>query len=188
MKDVTTSNFGLLIAYLLPGFTVLWGISYLVPSVQVWLGVVPSTAPTVGGFLYITIASIGAGMIVSTLRWLIIDTIHHWTGICPGDWDFAQLQSNVAAFDVLGENHYRYYQFYGNGAIALPFLYIARWFSTHNFWPPPLGWGLLGVLGLEILLFAGSRDTIRKYYSRLSVLLGNRNVPSSSQESAGKIP
>ncbi|MGA2796867.1 MAG: hypothetical protein ABSE63_04760 [Thermoguttaceae bacterium] len=174
MKDVTTSNFGLLIAYLLPGFVVLWGMSYLVPPTKVWLGTAPSTAPTVGGFLYITIAAVGAGMIASTLRWLIIDTFHHWTGVQPGKWDFTQLQNNVTAFDVLGENHYRYYQFYGSSSIALPFWYVARWISTNTFWPPPLGWGLVGILALEVLLLAGSRDTLRKYYGRMSVLLRNK--------------
>jgi hypothetical protein len=180
VKDLTTSNFGLLIAYLLPGFTALWGISYLAEPVRVWLGTAPSTAPTIGGFLYITIASVGAGMVVSTLRWLVIDTWHYWAGIRPGNWDFTQLQCNVTAFDVLGENHYRYYQFYGNTAIALPFWYTARWIST-RFWPPPFGWGLLAVLVVELLLLAGSRDTLRKYYGRVSILLAARATPVSHQ-------
>jgi hypothetical protein len=174
MKDVTTSNFGLLIAYLLPGFTVVWGISYLVPPVRVWLGAVPATSPTVGGFLYITLASVGSGMIVSTIRWAIIDTIHYWTGIRPSPWDFTQLQNNVAAYDLLRNIHYAYYQFYGNGAVALSIWYAACWISLQRLWPPPWGWGILGVIGLELLFFAGSRDTFRKYHRGVGIMLGGR--------------
>jgi len=150
MKDVTTANFGLLIAYLLPGFTVVWGISYLSEPVRAWLGTGSSSVPTVGGFFYITIASVGAGMIVSTLRWLILDTIHHVTGVPRPQWDFSRLQQNVAAFDVLGENYYRYYQFHGGMAIALPFWYAANW-TNSGLWPPPFGRGSFGIVLLELI-------------------------------------
>jgi hypothetical protein len=37
MTEMSQKNFGLLIAYLLPGFVVLWGISFFSPTVQSWL-------------------------------------------------------------------------------------------------------------------------------------------------------
>lgn len=112
MSDVTRSNFGLLIAYLLPGFTLLWGLRELSPTVEQWLGSTPHDAPSIAGFLYGTLASVAAGLTVSTLRWLLIDTIHHRTGVPLPDWNFAGLRDRVAGFDVLIEIHYRYYQFY----------------------------------------------------------------------------
>lgn len=172
MQTVTSQNFGLLIAYLLPGFVALSGVAEYSPTLRLWLGRVPQDAPSIGGFLYATLASIGAGLIVSTVRWLVIDTLHHWTGVRRGNWDFSRLQENVAAFDVLGENHYRYYQAYGNGAVAVAFWYLARW-TAAGLWSPPLGWGAIGVLLLEVLLLAGSRDTIRRYYDRMSKLLSS---------------
>ena len=186
MNDVTTKNFGLLIAYILPGFTALVGMSYLAEPVRIWLGTTPSNLPTVGGFLYVTVGSIGAGLIASTVRWLILDTVHHWTGVRRGNWDFAQLQSNATAFDVLGENHYRYYQFYGNTAVALPFWYVAKWVATGTRFPP-LGYGSLVVASIELLLLAGSRDTLQKYYDRVSVVLRANSRPpaTSTARSAG---
>src|SRR6266511_2637234 len=98
MQSVTNDNFGLLIAYMIPGLIVVWGVGYVSPTVANWLGAAPPDAPTVGGFLYITIASVAAGLIVSAVRWLLIDTLHHWTGIRPPDWDFARLSSQMTPF------------------------------------------------------------------------------------------
>jgi len=173
VRRISTNNFGLLIAYLLPGFTCLWGLSYISETVRSWLGTPPTNAPTVGGFLYITLASIAAGLTVSTVRWAVIDTIHHWTGVPRPKWDFSRLEQNVASFDVLGENHYRYHQFYGGMAIAIPFLYAAKCIAD-GFWPPPFGWASPGVLFIEVLFLAGSRDTYRKYVYRGNMLLGEK--------------
>lgn len=176
MRSISTNNFGLLIAYLLPGFTCLWGLSYVSETVRSWLGAPPTNAPTVGGFLYITLASVAAGLTVSTVRWAVIDTIHHWTGVPRPKWDFSRLEENIASFDVLGENHYRYYQAYGGMVIAVPFLYVAKCIAD-GFWPPPFGWGGLGFLVLEVLFFAGARDTYRKYVLRGDMLLGEKTRP-----------
>ena len=54
-----------------------------------------------GGFLYITIASVSAGLIVSTVRWAVVDALHALTGIRQPSWDFASLRDNVAAYDKL---------------------------------------------------------------------------------------
>ena len=97
MKELSDKNFGLLIAYLLPGFTAVWGMSYLSPTVHAWLGEASPDGPTVGGFLYVTLGSVAAGLTVSTVRWAVIDTFHHWTGLNQPQWDFAKLQANIAA-------------------------------------------------------------------------------------------
>jgi len=183
MRGVSTNNFGLLIAYLLPGFTCLWGLSAVSETMRSWLGTPPTNAPTVGGFLYVTLASVAAGLTVSTVRWALIDATHHWTGIPRPKWDFSRLEQNVASFDVLGENHYRYYQFYGAMAIAVAFVYAAQCIAD-GFWPPPFGWGALGVLFIEVLFFAGSRDTYRKYILRGNSLLGKKTQSQVSMHTA----
>ena len=171
MKEVSSSNFGLLIAFLLPGFVVLWGASYFSETIALWLSGSGAT-PTVGGFMYVTLASVAAGVTVSTVRWAVIDTIHRWTGLPQPHWDFSRLQDNVAAYNVLNEIHYKFYQFHGNLLIALFFVYVAR--RVHfGFLAEPLGWVDLGCLLLSVILFVGSRDTLRKYYVRVSQLLGS---------------
>ncbi len=175
MKEISFSNFGLVIAFLLPGFTALWGVSYFSETIRQWLSATDATTPTVGGFMYVTLASIAAGVTVSTVRWAIIDTIHRWTGLPQPRWDFAHLQDNVEAYKVLNEVHYKFYQFHGNMLVALAFLYLAR--RTHSgFFAMPLGWTDFGFLALSAILFAGSRDTLRKYFSRVSRLLGIESI------------
>ncbi|MFN0196057.1 MAG: hypothetical protein ACKVT0_04885 [Planctomycetaceae bacterium] len=175
MKEVSSSNFGLLIAYLVPGFMVLWGMSYFSETIRSWLSASGTMTPTVGGFMYVTLASVAAGVTVSTVRWAVIDTIHHWTGLPQPVWDFSRLQDNVEAYNVINEIHYKYYQFHGNALLALFFVYVARRLHL-GFFTAPLGWFDTGFVLLSVILFVGSRDTLHKYHSRVNDLLANKSV------------
>lgn len=176
MRDVTSENFGLLIAYLLPGFVTLWGARPILPGVEAWLATAPGTAPTVGGFLYGTLGSVAAGMFVSALRWAILDTLHHRTGIPPPPWDFARFPPNAAAFDSLVQDHYRYYQHYSHMLIALGIAYAARAWAG-GFLLGQGGWADLGFLLVAGVLYLGSRDALHKYYQRTASVLGCAPVP-----------
>ena len=132
VKDVTSQNFGLLIAYLIPGLTVLWGISHVSETVTYWLNAAPGSAATVGGFLYGTIASIGIGLTLSTLRWAIIDPIHHKTGIPVPPDDFSNLDATLPAFQYIVGSHYDYYKFYSNQSLALIAGRVAGWIEQHE--------------------------------------------------------
>ena len=174
MSTLSNQNFGLIIAYLLPGFVALWGVSYFSPSVASWIVVSQQDAPTVAGFMYVTLASLAAGVTVSAVRWALIDHLHHATGIVPPAWKFAHLEGKLQGYLTLIENHYRYYQFYSNMFIAAAFAFWARLFSEG-----PAVTGCLaatcGFLALEMILFAGSRDTLHKYYSRTQQLLNSQH-------------
>ena len=113
MTDVDLNNFGVLIAYLTPGLVALLGMAPYSATLRSWLGIQTTVAPTIGGVLYVTLAALALGMTVSVIRWLVLDWLHHHTGIRPPEWDFSALQDNLDAFLALVENHYRYYQFYG---------------------------------------------------------------------------
>lgn len=173
VKESSVTNFGLLIAFLLPGFVALWGISHVSDPVRSWFGASPGEAPTVGGFFYVTLASIVAGMAASTVRWMTIDTIHHVTGVPRPSWDFSRLQENVAAFDMLNELYYRYYQFYANMVVAILVTVLLRHVAA-----PAHALELDAIDGaaalLTLVFFAGSRDSLRKYYRRGEQLLGRR--------------
>ena len=170
MKELSSKNFGLLIAYLLPGFVALLGVSYFSATVRGLLTITEATtAPTVGGFLYLTLASVAAGLTASTVRWAVIDTLHHRTGIRPPGWDFGRLQEHVEAYIILVENHYRFFQFYANMLMSLVFTWACRRAALS----PPLGWFDLAFGLLVVILFAGSRDALAKYYTRGLCLLGN---------------
>ncbi|MDB5343252.1 MAG: hypothetical protein JWP89_1629 [Schlesneria sp.] len=170
MQDVTRDNFGLLIAYILPGFVVLWGVCTFSATVRGWVGVSSAQSPTVGGFLYVTVAAVAVGMVVSTIRWLIVDRLHQLTGIPLPKWNFTRLGDNLSAFDLLVDSHYRFYQFHANMLVAVAFTFFAYATTT----------GLRGQVDLilvgsfvivEVILWVGSRDTLRKYYERTYALM-----------------
>lgn len=173
VSTLSNQNFGLLIAYVVPGFVALWGVSYLSPTVESWINGCQQGSPTVGGLMYVTLASLAAGMTVSTVRWAVIDQLHHATGIVPPAWKFAHLEDKLQGYLTLIENHYRYYQCHSNLLVAVAFCYGARVFCKGTPLPHPLG-ASLGFLVLEAILLAGSRNALAKYYSRTQQLLNTR--------------
>jgi len=175
MSTLSSQNFGLIIAYLLPGFVALWGVSYFSPTVEGWIAASQQDLPTVAGFMYVTLASLAAGVTVSAVRWAIIDHLHHATGIVPPAWRFAHLEGKLQGYLTLIENHYRYYQFYANMFIAAAFAFSARLFVEGPAFPRPVA-AMCGFLILEMILFAGSRDTLHKYYSRTQQLLNSHHT------------
>jgi hypothetical protein len=171
MKDLSEKNFGLLIAYIVPGAIVLVGLAAFIPTVQAWL-INPSKAtPSIGGFLFVTLASVAAGMTASAVRWATVDRLHHWTGIEKPVWDDSKLFERLEAFEALVEAHYRYYQFHSNTLVAMLFSYAAWRPSLGN---RPLG-SDLGIVLLSAIFYAVSRDNLRRYYGRAAVLLGTLN-------------
>jgi hypothetical protein len=171
MRDITRDNFGLLIAYLLPGFVALWGAAYHVEAVQSWLRSTPPDAPTVGGFLYATLASTALGLVLSAVRWAVIDRILARLGVRQPNWDFDQFSERLAAYELLVAHHYRYYQFYANLLVALLCTYLSRLLVLKT-WHGREAWLALGLLLVEGVLFVGAWDTLRKYYVRTGALLG----------------
>ena len=184
VTELSQKNFGLLIAYVIPGFVALWGISHFSSTVASWITSSQRSTPTIGGFLYVTLASLAAGLIVSAVRWALVDTLHHATGVRPPKWDFAYLDDRLDGFSALVDNHYRYYQFYGNMCVAVAFNY-RTWLTLQGQKIWNVDWTTVCFIVLELILIAGSRDALRKYYARAGRVLKRpekltiyRNVPS----------
>ena len=172
MERLTERNFGLVIAFVLPGLVALWGVSFFSPTVALWLRVAPSGSPSVAGFLFVTLASLAAGLVVSAVRWALIDAVHHVTGVQPPPWDFGRLDEQLPIFLAVVENHYRFYQFYANMFIAVAFTY-RLYLLAHGRSAFFLSGEVFAFLILEVVLFAGSRDALSKYYARTGRLLGH---------------
>lgn len=170
MAETSSRQFGLIVAYLLPGFIGLAGLSPLFPAVQDWLQPVKEGAFGFGPPIYAILSAIAVGMIVSCMRWLIIDHLHHWTGIRRPEWNDSALDRCLDAFNYIVEAHYRYYQFYANTLVALLLAYGMNRLGGKL---PLLDMGTdLGVFLLCAVLFVGSRDALAKYYLRTGRLIG----------------
>jgi hypothetical protein len=166
--DILSRQFGLVIAYLLPGFVALIGIAPLSPTVAGWLHA--DQTASFGAPVYALLAATASGMVVSCFRWFFVDWVHLLTGVTPPVFDARALDAHPAAFNLLVESHYRYYQFYANTLVAVVWTYsIHRWLRTDLLMS--LGTNL-AVLILCAVLFAGSRDALTKYRNRSSQLVG----------------
>jgi hypothetical protein len=168
--DTIPKHFGLVVAYLLPGFIGLAGVVPLSSMVAEWLRPVEGGEWGLGPTVYVLMTAITVGMIISCFRWVIIDHMLRWTGVVAPRWDFRLLATRVGALDYLVDGHYRYYQFYANTLMAVLWAYpIHRFFGTSQF----LSLGTdLGALILCAVLFAGARDTLANYYLRAGQLIG----------------
>jgi hypothetical protein len=167
----TTSNwqFGLIVAYVLPGFIGLAGIAPIVPGIAAWLSPSPQGIG-IGPPAYALLAAAGIGMILGCFRWLSLDQIHLHTGIVRPEWNESELAANLGAFDYLVQNHFRYYEFCGNTLMALVFAYGLNRFSGRF---PFLNIATdVGMVVIVAVLFAASRDALAKYYSRTARLVG----------------
>jgi len=169
VQAVSNDNFGPLIAYLVPGATVLVGFSEFMPVLRTWFATEPANAPTIGGFLYLTLASLAVGMVLNAVRWVVVDTLHRRTGLKVPPLDFSRLGRNVDGLNLLIEIHYQHYQFYGNMLIASAVAYGC--YRTKLGGILPLGWPDIAFVAAEVVFLITSRDTLQKYYTRAHQLL-----------------
>jgi hypothetical protein len=132
MKDITTTSFGLIIAYLLPGFVGLYGMSFWFSGLRQVYSAFLTAQSTVGLFLLVVVAALVAGLVVNSLRWAIYES---WRcdGLSPDE--LAKLGADekiLNAYLQRIDENFRYYQFSAGFSIGLPILY-AGWLSTS--WP-----------------------------------------------------
>ncbi len=180
MNDLTRRNFGLLIAYVLPGFVILFGVSLVSPTAKAWLTAAQAaTGPSVGGFLDAFLFSVAAGVTVSAFRWLFLDRLHQTTGIRKPQLDLRKLEDRRHSFERVVEDHYRYYEFYGGMLIAGLFSY-SLWRARQT----GLSLGIYDFLFLtiEIVFAMASRDALRNYYGRAARVLGTLDSEVSIDE------
>jgi hypothetical protein len=178
MNESLERSFGLVIAYVLPGFACLWGASNLSPLFSHWLAIEPQADPTIASFLYTLLASLAAGLTVSAVRWAAIDALHHRTGVPYPDPDFSKLQEHLEGFKLSIELYYRYYQFYANMFVAIVFAVACRILANGALRITTA----LAIAVLEGVLLIASRDSLGRYYTRIGQLLGVRRHQSSDDD------
>src|SRR5205085_10095841 len=93
MTGTSNPQFGLMIAYVLPGFIGLAGLAPLFPAVARWLRPVGSQGDLgLGAPLYAVLAATAVGLVLSCFRWLLLDHVHRWSGVMRPTWDDSQLE------------------------------------------------------------------------------------------------
>ena len=165
-KD-SSEYFGYVIAFVLPGFLALWVVSHFDPVSAGWLGTLATKDLTVGAFLFAGLASLGLGMFLGGARWLVFDLCLMPLLRVPDSkpLDQAKRKDLEAPYRAIIEDHYRFYQFYANSAVALALAALVLWSRL------PAG-ALVLLLGTEAVLIVSARDALKKHRTKVEQLLG----------------
>lgn len=172
MKDITTTSFGLVIAYLLPGFLGLYSLSFWSLGLRKMFGAFLTAQSTVGLFLLVVVAALVVGLLVNSLRWAIYESWRR-DGLKPDE--LAKLGTNPAmlpAYLQRIDENFRYHQFSGGASVVLPILYLG-WLSTS--WTSlgcylKLG-SLLAVLIIELVTICVAVTGYRRYLNGSRMIL-----------------
>jgi hypothetical protein len=195
VKDVTSTSFGLIIAYLLPGLTGLYSLSFWFPRVQDLFSKFGSSESNVGLFLLVLLASIIASLQISVLRyWIFERCICHKIKLDPALLRNLGNKDKHTAFRTVIDEQYRYHQFWGGMfVVQAPLFYgwitTTSWIATAtftNFWSIAALWGSAALV--ELATFFAAKEAWERYVKRAhSVLIGDSNAervpPPPSQES-----
>jgi hypothetical protein len=132
IKDVTSTTFGLIIAYLLPGLTAFYGLSFFSARVTNWFDLIFGGSASGGLILFVIFGAIAIGLQLSVVRWLIFEEF-----LCRDcRFDAAALAGiadagRFAAYRLLIDEQYRYHQFWGAMSFAQLMLF-GGWIGTQE--------------------------------------------------------
>jgi hypothetical protein len=120
VKDVSSTTFGFVIAFLLPGFAGLFGISFFAPPVNQLFAQFVKAESNVGRFLLVILCSLVVGLEISGIRWVLFEEL-----LCrkykrdSSKYRHLADASKLSAFRAAVDEHYRYHQFWGGIRLLL---------------------------------------------------------------------
>ena len=179
MKDLSSTSFGYLIAFLLPGLLGLYALSYWVPQVKDQLQPFLSATATVGPSLTLLLIAVGAGLVVSAVRNFVL--VKFWSEFVlkkpalRADLYRVLNAEKLAVHKALAEEHYRYHQFYGGCFVALAVMFagvLYGWFIQGTPRPSYLGITayVVAFLLTEVVLERSAMDCNCKYVDKCNTL------------------
>ena len=181
-------DFGLIIAYVVPGVIVLYGLSFISPRLrELWKGT--GVAPTIGGAVLVMLIALVFGRVLSIVRIALMDStfgvalpftdcrqVPHRGAIMSVEPDYRQLidGGRREAFKLAIANEQRPHQFAGNTAIAV--------LMATGCWIVSLNRGdrrrfrvfaaCIGVGGLALVLYAGARASHYRFVRAIAAVNG----------------
>jgi hypothetical protein len=168
MHDTFSRSFGIVIAFLLPGIVGLYAASFFSPEIDNWFKVAATQDSSFGGFSFVILGSLGVGIFVSGVRWLLIDRLFPK----PPRLDHAQRRDTDTehVYQDIRSQHYHFYQFYSNTLCALVLLYLSWLAASH----PPMKravWMFAALVIVNGVLFVSARDALQKFDAKVAKLL-----------------
>src|SRR5271166_2720866 len=171
MKDIPGVNFGVLIAFWLPGFLFLRGLSYSWPEIATWLPKSGGEAATVGGFLNVSLASLAVGLLINAIRWAIVqEVLLYGVGrLQRRTINYHKLTNKdvYTAFQGAIENNYRYYQYYANAFVA-----IVAAFTSYAVYHVASLWTWVLAISIAIILLIAAYNELNVFNQRAAEITG----------------
>jgi hypothetical protein len=197
---VTSTAFGLLIAYLLPGLISLYGLSFWSSTVGMLFSTFLTTQSNAALFILVLLAALIAGLFAGLIRWLLLDmllcrwlfrrerVLFPFTRLRspalapPSSADYPNLAKGetLLAYRAFIDETYRYYQFWGATAIAMPVLLLG-WLRSQAISGSQLCL-LLGLLFLaEIAILVKALESwVNVARGHAAILKGGEDASSSN--------
>lgn len=174
VKDLTSTSFGYIIAFLLPGLLGLYALTYWFSPAGQIISPVLKADTTVGPSVILLLIALAVGLCVSALRFFLFEKLLCRNHKFPPDM-FSKLaaEGRLSSFKSVVDEHYRYHQFYGGCAVAILILYTG-WFR-HAIDDIDLRFVLVSVaFGLfELLLIVTGKDAFVRYVQRGTIIVNS---------------
>jgi hypothetical protein len=162
-KDVTSTTFGLLIAYLLPGLTGLYSMSFVSERIAGWFNAIFAGEAPAALSVMLMFAAIVIGLQLSVARTLLYECV-----ICrdcrfdPLSLKAISQDGKFAAFRMLIDEQYRYHQFWGAMSFVQPLLFYG-WISTQGGRRLPSWVAIVIALVCEAATIYAAIESLKRY-------------------------
>jgi hypothetical protein len=187
MKDVTTTSFGLLMAYLFPGVAALccvafwWSPSPIDDLFKAFL----KSQSNFGSFLFVVVVALLVGLQLNALRWFIYEKRAGLGYVLTAkDWVALADKDRLIAVKTTIDENYRYHQFYGSMSLVIPFL-VGGWIYKTIACRHIIVTLVIALVALvvEYVTIASAHAAISRYGNRVEAIIrGNNGDASPSSE------
>ena len=179
MKDISSTTFGFIIAYLLPGLLGFISLTFWSPRIKFFFDAFLSANSNIGLFLIVLLIALTIGLIAGVIQWLIFEELIFKKLYSKGDSlkpsDFKALGTDNAkllAFRAAVDENYRYYQFYGGTTVIAPLFFCGL---LHSEWDnlkiyAIIAWCLCFLL-FEIIIGRAAIVAYNRYVKRAKFII-----------------
>ena len=162
-------DFGIFIAFILPGSIGVYGLRYISPRINELWTALEHGQIVLGPLVLLALSALAVGLIVSSLRVVFLEPVFHcFFGVHPVNVKYEKLADpgRLEFFKEMVKNVYRYEQFYGNTFLALLFCSTIRYLVANA--PVRQTRGDQAVFGTIVLalftLFLAGRKSLEDVY------------------------
>jgi hypothetical protein len=173
MKDVTSTSFGLLIAFLLPGLAGLYSVSFWSPAVRRLFQTFLTLQSNVGLSILVLLAALTVGLLITVVRWWIFERgLSRKYTLAPSEFAKLDTDSKLSSFRAAVDENYRYHQFWGGMFVVIPSLFIG---ALKESWAAlticDIGLSLAALLVMEVITGIAAHVAYRNYGTRAKHIL-----------------